>query len=126
MAGAGLITLTGNVSGGPDGGRTFGPVSITADDAVAYEVTQALAVGANAVAVPTGCTAMILWPPNAVGAAEMPPNPPFGGLLTLKGAAGDVGVPLSASWPTELAWDDPPAAIVIAATVACSIVLWAM
>lgn len=128
MAGQGVLTIQGNVSGGPDGGRTFGPASILTSAAVNEVLTVDLAVGANTVAVPARCTALVVWPPNAVSAGGVVPNPSFGGLLTLKGAAGDTGIPVSGQWPQVLAWDenDAPAELVFTATVACSVVLWAM
>lgn len=122
----GNIQITGNASGGPDGGRTFGPISIVTGDAVASEQTIALVIGANTITVPAGATAMILWPPNATAAGGVTPNPPYGGALTLKGDPGDAGVPLSGQWPTLLAWDTAPAAIVVTSTAVGDLICWAM
>jgi len=123
---AGNLTIQGTVSGGPDGGRTFGPAAITSNAALAYVNTVALGVGANTITVPTGMTCMVIWPPNATAAGGVTPNPPSSTVLTLKGVSGDTGVPISNKWPTELAWDTPPSSFVINSTTTATVVLWGM
>lgn len=123
---AGNVSITGNVSGGADGGRTFGPAAITANAALAYVNTVALAIGANTVTIPAGMTCVVLYPPNATAAGGVTPNPPFGGTLTLKGVTGDTGVAISVKWPTLLSFDTPPASIVVTSTATGSCVLWGM
>ena len=125
MAGTGNITLQANVTGGLDGARSFGPVTITANAAVAETLTVALAIGANTITVPAGATAAVLFPPNA---ANPTPNPAFSGSLTLKGIAGDTGVAMSNKTPTVLSWDTAtlPTSLVINSTVTGSMVVWFM
>lgn len=123
---AGNVIIQGNVSGGPDGGRTFGPAAITTNAAVSAITTVSMAVGANTVTVPTGATAVIIWPPNAVAAGGVTPNPAFGGTLTLKGVTGDTGVPLSIKWPAVLGWDTAPANFVVTSTATGQLVVWFM
>jgi len=119
----GNLTITANVSGGPDGGRTFGPISVTTNAAITEELTVSLVVGTNTITIPTGTTACVLYPPNA----SIPtPNPAFAGVLTLKGAAGDTGVVISGKWPTVLSWDSPPGSITITSTATGSLVAWMM
>jgi hypothetical protein len=119
----GNLTLAANVSGGPDGGRTFGPVTITSQASVAAVTTVALVVGDNTITVPTGATVCVLYPPNA----SIPiPNPSFGGTLKLKGAGGDTGIVISAKWVTELAWDSPPGSFIVNSTGTGNLVAWFM
>lgn len=126
MIAAGNLTIQGTVSGGPDGGRTFGPASIVAGAAVASVQTYSLAIGANTITVPSGCTCVVIWPPNATAAGGVTPNPPYGGTLTLKGVSGDTGVAISNRWPTVLSWDTAPASFVINSTATGSLVCWGM
>lgn len=126
MAATGNLTVTGNVSGQPTGQRTFGPMVVVASAAVDATNVIALGVGANTITIPAGATSMVITGPNAVYPV---PNPPYAGTLTIKGVAGDTGIPISAKWPTVLEWDTvvgPPATIVINATVVCTIECWYM
>lgn len=123
---AGVLTLQGTVSGGPDGGRTFGPAAITANAAVIYDVTVALSIGANTITLPAGVSAVVIWPPNATAAGGVTPNPPFGGTLSLRGVSGDTGIPISNKWFTSIGFDTPPASIVINSTATGNIVVWAL
>ena len=116
----GNVTLTGNISGGPTGTRTFGPLTITMASAVDQTTVQALSVGANTVTVPTGATCCIITGPNAIAPV---PNPTNAAVLTLKGVAGDTGVTVSAKWPTLLSWDVTPASFVINSTAVATIEL---
>lgn len=125
MAAAGNVTLNGNVTGGSDGARSFGPFTITTNAAVASVQTVSLAAAANTITLPTGCTAVVLLPPNApspggTGSAA------FSGTLTLKGVTGDTGVAISNKWPTLLGFDTPPGTIVVTSTATGSLVVWAM
>ena len=119
----GSVTLQGSVSGGPDGARTFGPLAITANAAVIAETSVALVNGSVTVSVPAGATAVVLFPPNA---ATPIPNPAYGGTLVLKGNAADVGVNLSAKWPSVIPWDLPtlPASFILTATAAGTLTAW--
>ena len=119
----GSINLLGAVSGGPDGARTFGPLAITTNAAVIAETSVALVAGPVTVLVPAGATAVVLFPPNA---ATPIPNPAYGGTITLKGVAGDTGVPISAKWPQLIAWDLPtlPASFILTATAAGTLTAW--
>lgn len=119
----GNVTLSGNVSGGPDGARTFGPLAITASSAVTQETSVSLSVGANTVTVPSGATCAMIVPPNA---ATPVPNPVYGGTLTLKGVTGDTGVALSNKWPSLVSWDTPPGSIVITASATGTLIVWFM
>lgn len=114
------IVLTGNVSGGPVGNRTFGPSAVTSANAV--DATQVVTVSTNTtITVPTGATGVFIAGPNAVSPI---PNPTYGGVLSLKSVAGDAGIPISAKWPQFLAWDSAPASFVLNATVSCVVELW--
>ena len=121
----GSVTLLGAVSGGPDGARTFGPLGITTNAAVIAETSVALIAGSVSLIVPAGATAVVLFPPNA---ATPIPNPAFGGSITLKGVAGDTGVPISARWPTLIGWDlvTLPASVVLTSTAAGTLTAWFM
>lgn len=123
MAASGLIMLSGAVSGGPDGQRTFGPLSITSSAAVMSTTIVTLSVGANTVTVPNGATAVMVCPPNSTSPT---PNPQFAGTLTLKGVTGDTGVVVSNKWQSVIAWDTAPATFVITSTATGSLELWWM
>lgn len=123
MAGTGNVTVTGNVTGNPGGARTFGPITITTAAAVESDQTVALSSGNNTITVPAGSTCVLLLGPNAVNPT---PNPAYGGVLTLKGVAGDTGTVLSAKLPTLISWDTPPASFVVNATVSTSLYAWFM
>ena len=120
----GTLTVSGNVSGSPVGARTINMNIITASAVDATQVLT-LSIGANTVTVPAGATLCVIAGPNAVSPI---PNPNYGGVLTVKGVAGDTGVAMSAKWPTVLSWDvgAAPASFVINATVGCTIELWFM
>ena len=123
MAAAGNLTLNANVSGGPDGARSFGPLTITTQAAITETLTVTLAVGANSIALPTGTTCVVLQPPNSVNPAV---SPAYGGTVTVKGVAGDTGLTVSNKWPTLLSFDVNPAALVVTATAVGNITLWLM
>ncbi len=123
MAATGNITLAANVTGGLDGSRTFGPVTITANAAVTQTLAVALINGATTVTVPSGATAVVIFPPNA---ANPIPNPAFAGTLTLKGISGDTGVAISNKWPTLISFDTAPASFVILSTVVGTATAWFM
>lgn len=117
MATIGTFTLQGNVAGGLTGTRTiFSTISITAG--VDQTSVVALSSGNNTVTVPTGATLAVIIGPNG---ATPSPNPSYGGVLTLKGVAGDTGVVMSAKNFTVLSWDTAPASFVINATVSTSV-----
>ena len=121
----GSINLMAAVSGGPDGARTFGPLSITANTAVTAETAVALIAGSVTVTVPAGSTAVVLFPPNGINPI---PNPAFGGTLSLRGVAGDTGIALSNKWPTVIPFDpvNLPASFVLTSTAAGTLTAWFM
>lgn len=128
MPASGNVTVAGAISGGPDGARTFGPMSTNISNAVDETLIVSLSVGSNTVTVPSGTTVAVITPPNA---PYPTPNPPYGGTLTLKGASGDTGIVISNYMPTMLNWAGsvlgqpaPPANFVINASVAGTITVW--
>lgn len=124
MAAQGNLTLQANVTGGPDGARSFGPITITANAAITQTVSVALISGATTVTVPTGSTAAVILPPNAVNPT---PNPSYSGTVTVKGVSGDTGVLVSNKWPTLLSFDaSGPASFVLTATAVGTATVWFM
>ncbi len=123
MAATGNIIVIGNVTGGPAGARTFGPISIILSDAADVTTAVALSVGDNTIAVPAKATCAVLMPPNS---ANPMPNPPYGGVLTLKGAGPDVGTKMSVRTPTLLSWEltNAPTSLIVNATVAGTVEVW--
>lgn len=118
----GNLTLQWNVSGGPDGARTGGPVTITTPSAVSETLPVALSVGANTVTVPTGSTWAVILPPNFTVPGVATPNPAYGGTLTLKGVSGDSAtLTMSNKFPMMLSWDTSIASFVINATATGSL-----
>lgn len=109
---AGTLQITGTQFGLPDGTTQ---VSLEVPLSALEDVeTHALAIGHNVIPVPLGATGVILLGPYGTGTVP----------VTLKGAAGDVGVPLSGAWPSVLALAVPaPATLVLdaAATVSLTI-----
>jgi hypothetical protein len=83
MAAAGVITVSGSVTGIPTGSITFAG-SITSSAAVGEVLSIVLASGDNTISVPSGTTTVYFQPPvgNAIA-------------LKLKGAGGDTGVTIS-------------------------------
>jgi hypothetical protein len=116
----GNITLASNVTGGVDGARSFGPITITANNAVTQTTTVTLAVGANTITVPSGATAAVLLPPNTTTSSS------FGGVLTVKGVSGDTGIAVSNKWPTLFGFDTAPSTFVVNSTAVGSLVVWFM
>ena len=98
---AGTLTISGQQTGTPEGSDT---ISLTISlGSVFEELPVALASGANTITVPTGATGVIVIPPVANTVA-----------LTLKGIAGDTGIPLSLTQPSVLTFPaSPPASIVV-------------
>lgn len=124
MAATGNVTVSGNVSNLSAGSSSnFGPSTSNASAAVEYNTTVTLTTGANTITLPTGLTSLIIVGPNGTNPT---PNPSSGSVLTLKGVAGDTGVPMSNAYPTVLQWDtgQSPASIVINASAGCTIQLW--
>lgn len=116
----GVITLASNVTGGVDGARSFGPITITTAAAVLSTQSVTLAVGANTITVPSGSTAVVLLPPNTTTSSS------FGGTLTVKGVTGDTGIAISNKWPTMFGWDTPPGSFVVNSTATGTLVVWFM
>lgn len=121
MTTTGNVIVVGNVTGGPSGARTFGPTTILLPNAVDETVVVTLVVGANTITVPMGTTVAVFLPPNS---ANPMPNPPYGGVLTVKGVSGDTGVPISSKYPSMLAWDTAPATLVVNATAVGTLEVW--
>ena len=92
MAVAGTISVTGTLTGHPEGSRT---VALEWDITAGLSaVTVGLASGANTITVPTGCTLVIIVPPTTNTET-----------ITLKGVTGDTGRQISKTKPTILAWE---------------------
>lgn len=92
MAVAGTISVTGTLTGHPEGSRTVAlSWAITAG---LSSVQVGLSSGANTVTVPTGCTLVIIVPPTTNTET-----------ITLKGVSGDTGRQISKTRPTILAWE---------------------
>jgi len=110
----GSVNVTANVTGGPDGSSSFNS-SRPIPTALQAETVVALIIGSVTVTVPTGSTDCIIVPPNA---AVPVPNPSYGGTITLKGVAGDTGVPISTTYATRIPWDlaTVPASFVLTAS----------
>lgn len=112
MATTGVINISGNMTGGASGQRTFSTsIPITAG----VDATQVISLssGANTVTVPTGATVCVIWGPNATNPQ---PNPASTVTLTLKGVTGDTGISLSAAYPVVIPFGTTPASFVITAS----------
>lgn len=112
MAVAGSWRIYGAVTGLTSGTRAV-DVSIAVGAGVDGTIQQSFAVATfGAIAVPTGCTAMLIIPP----AGNV-------GTITLKGVTGDTGIALSKVKPTVLALDGAPAVgLLCSALTVCTIV----
>lgn len=123
MAAAGNITISGNVSGGLDGARSFGPITITTAAGITETLPVTLTIGANTIAIPTGATSLVVFPPNASNPIG---NPAFGGVLTLKGVTGDTGIVISNKNPTLISFDtlNTTATFVINSTAVGNMTVW--
>lgn len=110
----GSVSVTANVTGGADGSGSFSN-SRPIPTALQSEPIVSLISGSVTVAVPVGTTDCIIVPPNA---AVPVPNPSYGGTITLRGVAGDTGVPISTVYPTRIPWDlaTAPTSFVLTAT----------
>ena len=111
----GSVNVTANVTGGADGSGSF-TSSRPIPTAVQAETIVSLVNGSVTVSVPSGATDCIIVPPNA---AVPVPNPSYGGTITLKGIAGDTGVPISTTYATRIPFESTtaPASFVLTATV---------
>lgn len=118
MATTGTANRSGNITGGPSGARAWAD-SIPFTAAVDATVVQTVN-GNTSITVPSGATFVRILPPNAVIPT---PNPTFSGTLTLKGASGDTGCPISTKYPTEIVWDSAtaPSTFVLNASVSCTV-----
>jgi len=125
MAASGNLTIAANVTGGLDGARSFGPITITTAAAITQTVSVALIVGATTVSIPTSSTAVVFFPPNA---ANPLPNPTFAGTLTLKGISSDTGIVISNKFPTEFTFDalSTSTSFVITSTATGTATAWFM
>jgi hypothetical protein len=87
---AGSFTVTGQSSGDPAGGRTFGPAVIEGTAVIGETLDVALVSGDNTFAIPGGATACWIVPPSTGTAA-----------LKVRTSAnpGDVGLPVSPTQP---------------------------
>ena len=92
MAVAGTLSVTGTLTGHPEGTRLVAiSWTITAGKSA---VTVGLASGANTISVPSGTTLVFIIPP--------PTNTET---ITFKGVTGDTGRQISKTRPTILAWE---------------------
>jgi hypothetical protein len=104
---AGAVTISGNITGLPQGSVTIGPLTLTpADENLYEELTILFASGANTIAVPPWSEFCLIQPGTGSVIA-----------LTLKGVTGDTGIPIGLSKPTLLSFvdDATPASFVITA-----------
>lgn len=116
----GVVTIAGNVSGGPVGSRSLS-WAVPLASAVDQMQTIAVVNGANTVTVPSGTTYMVIAGPNSITPA---PNPASSVTLTLKGVAGDTGIAFSTSKPLAIAFDTAPASVVINSTGSATVYVW--
>jgi hypothetical protein len=116
----GVVTLQGNISGGPTGTRSL---TLTIPLASAVDATQVvtLSSGANTIAPPSGATVLVITGPNATNPT---PNPLSSAVLTVKGVSGDTGVAVSSKYPTMLTFDSTPASLVINSSGTAAVELW--
>lgn len=112
MATVGQVTISGSLSGGPSGARTFS-TTIPISAGVDASNVVALSSGANTITPPTGATLAIIYGPNAV---SPPPSPASTVTLTLKGVTGDTGLSISGAYPTVWTFGTEPATFVITAS----------
>jgi hypothetical protein len=116
MATTGTITISGTVTGGPSGQRTFSSsIPITAGVDQSSVIT--LNSGANTITPPTGATVAVIFGANAT---QPQPNPLNTATLLLKGVTGDTGISLSSTYPTVLTFGTLPATFVITASAGSS------
>lgn len=112
MATTGTITISGVLSGGSSGSRTFSnSIPITAG--VDQSSVVSLSSGANTITPPTGATVAVIFGANATNPQ---PNPPSTATLLLKGVTGDTGISLSSAYPTVITFGTLPATFVITAS----------
>ena len=120
MATVGQVEVTGNVSGGADGQRTFQQAWVITNG-VDDTQTVSLVNGSVTVTVPTGTTAIAIMPPNLTSPA---PNPAYTGTLTLKGITGDTGFQIANNGPSYFTVPNGFTSFVITATASGSLVVW--
>lgn len=102
---AGSVIIQGQLTGIPPGNLFIGPYTIVPNGSNNYtERADTLASGPNTIPVPSWASAMIILPSTS-NTVE----------LTLKGAAGDTGIPLGLIQPTLINFDVAPANIIITA-----------
>lgn len=96
MAASAVIQVTGQISGSPSGGKTFGPFTLTSAAACAHTQEIVLQLGANTITLPTlpAPTGCIIVLPSANTA-----------VVTLKGVTGDTGIAIGKTGTTVLTWD---------------------
>lgn len=112
MATTGAITISGVLSGGSSGQRTFQNV-IPILAGVDASTVVSLSSGANTITPPTGATVAVIFGANATNPQ---PNPLSTATLLLKGVTGDTGISLSSVYPTVLTFGTLPATFVITAS----------
>ena len=117
MTAVASVTISANVTGGPEGSWSLAPPAgvRSVGTAVFSEQIISLSIGANTITLPAAISAAFIIPPNN----SFPQlNPAYGGTLTLKGVTGDTGVPISSYFVTALEFDtaSSPSTIVITAT----------
>jgi hypothetical protein len=129
----GNLTVAGNVTGGPDGARTFGPLTTLASAAVDQTLQQALSSGDNTITVPSTTTAVVIMGPNLVAPGNVAPNPPYNGTIKYKAVAGDSGETISNygfqvhNWAgSTQGTPSPPASFVLNASTSTTVEIWFM
>lgn len=94
MATSGGWRILGKVTGLPSGNRDVDVTVAATATAVDHVFTSSFGAGYHAIAVPINATACLIIPPSTNAIA-----------LTLKGATGDTGIPISMTQPTLIALD---------------------
>ncbi|MGZ4518845.1 MAG: hypothetical protein ACXVGB_00305 [Mycobacteriaceae bacterium] len=107
MAATASISISGSITGLPDGDKTVGPVAISSAAAVGDSESIILANGDNTVTPParaTGC--IIVFDPTSTTTK------------TLKGVGGDTGVPLKKTGANLLTFELAHGAFIINSSAA--------
>lgn len=102
---AGEITITGASSSEPAGERVFGPFQIQGTQVIGETLSQPLAAGDNAFAIPAAATAALIIPPeNDTGTLK----------IRTSANNADAGLPISAVNPMVYPLPSPaPATLII-------------
>jgi len=117
MPSVATVSISANVSGGPEGTWSLAPpAGVRSIPAAVYsEQVVTMSVGANTINLPAAISQAFIIPPNA---SFPQPNPTYAGTMTLKGVTGDTGTPMSTTAVYLMSFDPAtsPSTIVITAT----------